>query len=67
MYRKQTCHNRQACLRMLGYTTESAGEGYHLPKTESVSYTVEREFLSKISVEELLLRLIESHIQNDYR
>lgn len=52
---------------MLGYTTESAGEGYHLPKTESVSYTVEREFLSKISAEELLLRLIESHIQNDYR
>ena len=31
-------------------------------KKESVSYTVEREFLSKVTVEELLARIIKSHL-----
>lgn len=36
-----------------------------MSKKKSISYTIEREFLSKISVEELLTRIIESHIHND--
>lgn len=44
--------------------TESE-EGINLSKKKSISYTIEREFLSKISVEELLTRIIESHIHND--
>lgn len=33
-----------------------------MKKKESVSYTIEREFLSKITVEELLVRIIKSHL-----
>jgi len=33
-----------------------------LKKKEPVQYTVEREFLSKFSAEELLVRIIKSHI-----
>ncbi len=31
-------------------------------KKESVPYTVERHFLSKLSAEELLIRIIKSHL-----
>lgn len=33
-----------------------------LEKKESVPYTVEREFLSKITAEELLVRIIKLHL-----
>ncbi len=37
-----------------------------MKKKEPNQYTVEREFLSKISAEELLIRIIKSHLdQND--
>lgn len=32
-------------------------------KKEPIQYTVEREFLSKISVEELLVRIVKSHMK----
>ena len=32
-------------------------------KKEPIRYTVEREFLSKLSVEELLIRIIKSHLK----
>lgn len=31
-------------------------------KKEPIQYTVEREFLSKFSIEELLVRIIKSHL-----
>lgn len=34
-----------------------------MEKKEPIQYTVEREFLSKISVEELLIRIVKSHIK----
>lgn len=34
-------------------------------KKESVQYTVEREFLSKITVKELIIRIIKSHVKSD--
>ena len=34
-----------------------------MEKKELIQYTVEREFLSKISVEELLVRIIISHMK----
>ena len=36
-----------------------------MPKQESTVYTVEREFLSNISVEELLRRIFMSQISSD--
>lgn len=33
-----------------------------MEKKEPIQYTVEREFLSKFSVEELLIRIIKSHL-----
>lgn len=32
-----------------------------LTKKENTQYTVEREFLSKFSIEELLVRIVKSH------
>lgn len=34
-----------------------------MKKEESISYTIEREFLSKITIEELLIRIIKSHLK----
>lgn len=34
-----------------------------MEKKEPIQYTVEREFLSKISVEELLIRIVKSHLK----
>lgn len=36
-----------------------------MAKKEPVTYTVEREFLAKISVEELLVRIVKSHLKKD--
>jgi len=36
-------------------------------KKEPIRYTVEREFLSKFSVEELLIRIIKSHLEIEER
>lgn len=36
-----------------------------MEKKESVQYTVEREFLAKYSVEEMLVRIIKFHIKVD--
>lgn len=36
--------------------------GYILDKKEEIKYTVEREFLSKFSKEELLVRIVKSHL-----
>lgn len=33
-----------------------------MEEKEPIQYTVEREFLSKFSVEELLIRIIKSHL-----
>lgn len=33
-------------------------------KQEAISYTIEREFLSKITVAELVNRIIQNHIKN---
>ncbi|WP_305139890.1 hypothetical protein [Thomasclavelia cocleata] len=33
-----------------------------MQKKENTQYIVEREFLSKLSIEELLIRIIRSHI-----
>ncbi|GAA6285974.1 hypothetical protein F190043G2_26450 [Blautia caecimuris] len=33
-----------------------------MEKKEPIQYTVEREFLSKFSVEELLIRIIKAHL-----
>ena len=32
---------------------------------ESIQYTVEREFLAKFSVEELLIRIVKAHLNQD--
>ncbi len=34
-----------------------------LTKKENTQYTVEREFLSKFSIEELLVRIVKSHVK----
>lgn len=34
-----------------------------MAKKESAQYTVEREFLGKFSVEELLVRIVKSHLK----
>ena len=34
-------------------------------KKDTSSYTVEREFLNKISIQSLLERIIKSHLNND--
>lgn len=33
-----------------------------MKKKENIQYIVEREYLSKLSIEELLIRIIKSHI-----
>lgn len=33
-----------------------------MDKKQSIQYTVEREFLAKLSAEELLIRIIKSHL-----
>lgn len=35
-----------------------------MAKKEAISYTVEREFLAKFSVEELIIRIVKSHLKN---
>ncbi|MDD3279137.1 MAG: hypothetical protein PHG16_09715 [Lachnospiraceae bacterium] len=34
-----------------------------MEKKEPIQYTVEREFLSKFSVEDLLIRIVKSHVK----
>ena len=34
-----------------------------MEKKEPIQYTVEREFLAKITVEELLIRIVKSHLK----
>lgn len=36
-----------------------------MKRKEPVQYTVEREFLSKFSVEELLIRIIKAHLNQN--
>ena len=38
-----------------------------MAKKEPAQYIVEREFLCKFSVEELLIRIVKSHIKNAYQ
>jgi hypothetical protein len=38
-----------------------------LTKKKPAQYIVEREFLGKFSVEELLIRIVKSHIKNAYQ
>lgn len=35
-----------------------------MEKKEPIQYTVEREFLSKFTIEELLIRIIKFHLSN---
>ncbi len=37
-----------------------------MSKKEVVQYTVEREFLSKFSVEELLVRIVKAHLKSPH-
>ena len=34
-----------------------------MEKKEPIQYTVEREFLSKFTIEELLVRIVKSHVK----
>lgn len=36
-----------------------------MEKKEPMQYTVERQFLSKLSIEELVVRIIKSHINSN--
>jgi len=36
-----------------------------LKEKKSVQYTVEREYLAKFSVEELLIRIVKAHLNQD--
>jgi len=38
--------------------------GILLEKKKQIEYTIEREFLSKFSVEELLIRIIKTHVNH---
>lgn len=38
-----------------------------MTKKKPAQYIVEREFLCKFSVEELLIRIVKSHIKNAYQ
>lgn len=38
-----------------------------MAKKEAISYTVEREFLAKFPVEELIIRIVKSHLKNAVR
>ncbi len=46
-------------------TVVATGGQYNLKKKEPIQYTIEREFLSKISVKELLIRIIRTHLNQD--
>lgn len=50
-------------MRMLGMDKQSE-EDASLGEKKSVQYIIEREFLSKFSIEELLIRIIKFHIDN---
>ncbi|MCI8496603.1 MAG: hypothetical protein HFI74_13235 [Lachnospiraceae bacterium] len=49
----------------VGKTVILAGGQTNLKGKEPVQYTVEREYLAKYSVEELLIRIIRSHLNQD--
>lgn len=36
-----------------------------MKEKKSVQYTVEREYLEKVSVEELLIRIVKAHLNQD--
>lgn len=37
-----------------------------MEKKESSQYSVEREFLDKISIEELLIRIVKAHLETGF-
>ncbi len=37
---------------------------FPMKQTEGITYIIEREFLGKITIEELITKIIESHINN---
>jgi len=50
-------------MRMLRVDSLNWG-GILLEKKKQIEYTIEREFLSKFSVEELLIRIIKTHVNH---
>lgn|GEM_PF-2543198 len=50
-------------MRMLRVDILNQG-GILLEKKKQIEYTIEREFLSKFSVEELLIRIIKTHVNH---
>ncbi len=38
-----------------------------MAKKEPAQYIIEREFLSEFSVEELLVRIVKSHVKKEYQ
>lgn len=50
---------------MLEITVVLAGGQTNLKEKKSVRYTVEREYLAKISVEELLIRIVKAHLDQE--
>lgn len=57
-------HNGHTYLCMLEIDKQEEG-GHYLEKKSKIKYTIEREFISKISVQELLIRIIKSHINKE--
>uniref|UniRef100_UPI001A9BC411 hypothetical protein n=1 Tax=Oscillospiraceae TaxID=216572 RepID=UPI001A9BC411 len=49
--------------RFTFYKVAKSGGVDNLAKKESAQYIVEREFLGKFSVEELLVRIVKSHVK----
>ena len=49
----------------VGKTVILSGGQTHLKGKEPVQYTVEREYLAKFSAEELLIRIIRAHLNQD--
>lgn len=46
-------------------TVVLAGGQTKLKEKKTVQYTVEREYLAKFSVEELLIRIVKAHLNQD--
>lgn len=55
----------KAYRHMLEITVVLAGGQTNLKEKKSVRYTVEREYLAKISVEELLIRIVKAHLDQE--
>lgn len=58
---KESIKDKRICVSC-NEKNDGSGE---IEKKEAVQYRVEREFLSKFSAEELLVRIVKSHLKKD--